>query len=111
MGPDLEWTTQKPADPIELRVYTGADGSFILYEDENDTYAYEKGARAIIPMHWDEANRKLTIGDRQGKFRGMLDRRTFRIVFVGEGHGIGIESSAQADKTVDYAGHAITVAR
>jgi alpha-D-xyloside xylohydrolase len=111
MGPDLEWTTQKPADPIELRVYTGADGSFILYEDENDTYAYEKGARAIIPMHWDEANRKLTIGDRQGKFLGMLDRRTFRIVFVGEGHGIGIESSAQADKTVDYAGHVITVAR
>jgi len=111
MGPDLEWTTQKPADPIELRVYTGADGSFTLYEDENDTYAYEKGARAMIPMHWDEANRKLTIGDRQGKFRGMLDRRTFRIVFVGEGHGIGIESSAQADKTVDYAGHAITVAR
>jgi len=111
MGPDLEWTTQKPADPIELRVYTGADGSFTLYEDENDTYAYEKGARAMIPMHWDEANRKLTIGDRQGKFRGMLDRRTFRIVFVGEGHGIGIESSAQADQTVDYAGHAITVAR
>jgi alpha-D-xyloside xylohydrolase len=111
MGPDLEWTIQEPADPIELRVYTGAEGSFTLYEDENDTYAYEKGARAVIPMHWDDANRKLTIGDRQGKFPGMLDRRTFRIVFVGEGHGIGIEPSAQADKTVDYAGHAITVAR
>ena len=111
MGPDLEWAAQKPADPIELRIYTGADGSFTIYEDENDTYAYEKGARATIPMQWDDANRKLVIGDRQGQFPGMLAHRTFRIVFVGEGHGVGIEPSAQVDKIVDYAGEAITVAR
>jgi alpha-D-xyloside xylohydrolase len=111
MGPDLEWATQKAADPIELRIYTGADGSFTIYEDENDTYAYEKGARATIPMQWDDANRKLVIGDRQGQFPGMLAHRTFRIVFVGEGHGVGIEPSAQVDKIVDYAGEAITVAR
>jgi alpha-D-xyloside xylohydrolase len=111
MGPDLEWATQKPADPIELRIYTGADGSFTVYEDENDTYAYEKGARATIAMEWDDANRKLVIGDRQGQFPGMLAHRTFRIVFVGDGHGVGIEPSAQVDKIVDYAGEAITVAR
>jgi alpha-D-xyloside xylohydrolase len=111
MGPDLEWAAQKPADPIELRIYTGADGTFTLYEDENDTYAYEKGARATIPVQWDDANRKLTIGNRQGKFPGMLDRRTFRIVFVGEDHGVGIEPSAHPDNTVDYVGQAITIAR
>jgi alpha-D-xyloside xylohydrolase len=111
MGPDLEWATQKPANPIELRIYSGADGGFTLYEDENDTYAYERGVHATIPLQWDDANRKLTIGDRQGKFPGMLDRRTFRIVFVGEEHGVGIEAPAQPDKTVDYAGQAITIAR
>jgi alpha-D-xyloside xylohydrolase len=111
MGPDLEWATQKPANPIELRIYSGADGGFTLYEDENDTYAYERGVHATIPMQWDDANRKLTIGDRQGKFPGMLDRRTFRIVFVGAEHGVGIEPLAQPDKTVDYAGQAITIAR
>ena len=111
LGPDLEWTTQRPADPIELRVYTGADGSFTLYEDDNETYGYEKGARAIIPMHWDDTNRKLTIGDRHGKYPGMRESRTLRIVFVGENHGTGIEPSAQADKTVEYGGHTITVAR
>ena len=26
MGPDIQWSTEKPADPIELRVYRGADG-------------------------------------------------------------------------------------
>ena len=35
MGPDVEYTTEKAADPIELRVYTGADGDFTLYADEN----------------------------------------------------------------------------
>ena len=45
----------RPADPIELRIYPGADGDFNLYEDEGDSYRYEKGAHAIIPIHWDDA--------------------------------------------------------
>jgi alpha-D-xyloside xylohydrolase len=111
LGPDLEWATQRPADPIELRIYTGADGNFTLYEDENDTYAYEKGVHAIIPIQWNEATSRLTLGDRQGTFPGMLDHRTFRIVFVREDHGTGIEPSAQPDRAVDYTGKAITIAR
>jgi alpha-D-xyloside xylohydrolase len=42
-GPEKEWSTQKPEDPIELRIYPGADGAFTLYEDENDNYNYESG--------------------------------------------------------------------
>lgn len=109
MGPDIEFSTQKPADPIELRVYPGADGDFTLYEDENDNYDYEKGVRATIPFHWDDARRTLTIGAREGKFPGMLESRTFRVVFVGEGHGIGIDPSDQPDKIVQYSGQPVTV--
>ena len=54
LGPDEEWSTQKPADPIELRIYRGANGDFTLYEDENDNYNYEKGVYATIPFHWDD---------------------------------------------------------
>ena len=72
MGPEEEWSTQKTPDPIELRIYRGADGDFTLYEDENDNYNYEKGAYATIPFHWDEAAQTLTIGDRKGHFPGML---------------------------------------
>ena len=50
LGPEIEWSAQKPADPIELRVYRGADGDFTLYEDENDNYNYEKGVYATIPL-------------------------------------------------------------
>jgi alpha-D-xyloside xylohydrolase len=109
MGPDVEYAAEKPADPIELRVYAGAGGDFTLYEDENDNYDYEKGVYATIPMHWDDAARSLTIGARQGRFPGMLESRTFRVVFTGEGHGVGIGQTAQPDKVVQYSGQPVTV--
>ena len=99
MGPDLEYADQKAADPIELRVYRGADGSFELYEDENDTYNYERGQRATIPMKWDENAKTLTIGARVGSFPGMLASRTFRVVFDGGGPA----------KTVQYSGRPVSV--
>jgi alpha-D-xyloside xylohydrolase len=109
LGPDEEWSTEQPADPIELRIYRGADGDFTLYEDENDNYNYEKGAYATIPLHWDDAAKTLTIGDRKGQFPGMLESRSFRVVFVSENHGVGTNSADEADKVVQYSGRQITV--
>jgi alpha-D-xyloside xylohydrolase len=111
MGPDVEYATEKPADPMELRVYSGADANFTIYEDENDNYNYEKGDRATIRIDWDDVGRRLTIGERQGQFPGMLKARTFRIVFVGDNHGNGIEPTAQSDKTVDYSGKSVIITR
>jgi alpha-D-xyloside xylohydrolase len=109
MGPDIQYSTEKPADPIELRIYAGADGSFTLYEDENDNYNYEKGVHATIPLTWNDATHTLTIGAREGKFPGMLETRTFRVVFVSKDHGAGIAPTENADKVVKYAGEPITV--
>src|SRR5258708_29972416 len=109
LGPEMEWSTEKPADPIELRIFPGADGDFTLYEDENDNYNYEKGKYATIPMHWDSERSTLTIGDRKGEFQGMLKQRTFRVVFVHNGHGDGVASTDEADKVVTYAGTKLEV--
>jgi alpha-D-xyloside xylohydrolase len=111
LGPDIEYSDEKPADPIELRVYPGANGEFTLYEDENDNYNYEKGAHAVIPITWDETSHTLTIGNRSGNFPGMLSDRTFHIVFVGPAHGIGGALTQNADKTVTYIGRKLTVTR
>jgi alpha-D-xyloside xylohydrolase len=80
-----------------------------LYEDENDNYNYERGVYATIPIQWDEARNTLTIGARKGKFPGMLETRTFRIVFVAQDHGTGIGPTAQPDKVVEYSGSPVTV--
>jgi len=59
--------------PLEIRIYRGADGDFTLYEDENDTYNYEKGAYATVGFHWDDAKQTLTIGERKGAFPGIAE--------------------------------------
>jgi len=109
MGPEKEWSIEKAEDPLEIRVYRGANGGFTLYEDENDGYNYEKGVYATIPFHWDNGKHTLTIGDRKGEFPGLLAERTIHIVFVGENHGAGILPEAKPDKTVRYSGKQLTV--
>jgi alpha-D-xyloside xylohydrolase len=109
LGPVVQYANEKPADPIELRVYRGADGAFMLYEDEGDNYNYERGVFATIPLIWNEAKQTLTIGARKGKFPGMLKERTFRVVFVDENHGIGGGETENADAIVKYAGKTMTV--
>ena len=109
LGPDVAYAGEKIADPIEIRVYRGANGRFTLYEDENDNYDYEKGAQATIPFIWDDAARTLTIGDRVGSYPGMPQNRTFKIIFVAENHGGGEGLSESADKSVAYSGKKVLV--
>jgi alpha-D-xyloside xylohydrolase len=62
----------------------------------------------VIPMHWDDAKQTLTIGERTGKFPGMLETRTFRVVLVSENHGAGITAGEPVDKVISYGGKLIT---
>jgi alpha-D-xyloside xylohydrolase len=110
LGPEIEYADQKPGDPIELRVYSGADGSFDLYEDEGDNYDYEKGAHAIIPIKWSQKNRTLTIGDRAGTYPGMPEEIKFNVVWVSKGHGVGEGVEARSDASVVYKGISVSVA-
>ena len=107
-GPAIQYATQTN-DPVELRIYRGADGSFTLYEDENDNYDYESGSYATIPITWNEAMQTLTIGARQGSFHGMLTNRTFNVVWVSSGHGAGIPDTATPDQVVSYSGNAVQI--
>jgi alpha-D-xyloside xylohydrolase len=108
MGPYLQYATEKAADPLEIRVYSGADAGFVLYEDENDTYNYEEGKYSTIEMKWDEAAKTLTIKAREGEFPGMLENRTFNIVWVSAKNGKGIEPG-KPNEVIQYSGNVISV--
>ena len=82
MGPEMEWSDEKPAEMIHLYIYAGRNGQFELYEDEGTNYNYEKGAYSTINIQYDDANKTVTIGERKGKFEGMLKKRQFNIVLV-----------------------------
>jgi len=106
LGPVIEYAGQA-ADPIELRVYPGADADFTLYEDQGDNYSYEQGAHSTIPIHWDDARRTLTIGARQGSFPGMPAAHDFNVVIVSAGHGVGGDATPSPDTTIHYSGAAV----
>ena len=89
VGPDMQWSDEKPADVIDVYVYQGADGKFTLYEDENVNYNYEKGACSTIDFSYDDSAGVLFIGERRGSFPGMLMERTFNIIPVSR-NGKGI---------------------
>ncbi|HEY7375989.1 MAG TPA: TIM-barrel domain-containing protein [Polyangia bacterium] len=105
-GPELQYTDEKPADPITLFVYAGRDGAFTLYEDDGVSTGYEKGAFATIPLRWDDARRTLTIGKREGGFPGMLARRTFQVVVIRRDRPVPFSFAPTPDRTVVYTGDA-----
>jgi len=107
-GPPIQYAAQS-VDPMEIRVYRGANGSFTLYEDENDNYNYESGSYATIPFTWNDTTQTLTIGARQGSFPGMLTNRTFRIVWVSSAHGAGVPNTTVADNVVAYTGTTVQI--
>ena len=102
MGPLIQYAGQS-ADPLEIRIYRGAGGAFTLYEDEGDSYDYEKGKYSEIPLRWNDTTQQLTIAARKGSFKGMLTHRTFHIVLVDANHGGGVEIS-QPNQTVSFNG-------
>ena len=107
-GPDIEWTDQKSADRLHLYVYAGRDADFTLYEDDGVSYDYESGAFSTIPIHWDDAARKLTVGERSGVYEGMSAERTFTVVVVDPSSPATFSPSAPGCE-VAYTGSRITV--
>ena len=83
-GPDVQYSSERPWDDLEIRIYPGADATFTLYEDEGDNYNYERGQFTEITFHWNDTARTLTIGQRRGQYKGMLQQRQFRIVIAGQ---------------------------
>jgi alpha-D-xyloside xylohydrolase len=109
LGPENEYAEQNADEPMELRIYRGADGTFDLYEDSGDSYDYEKGQHSVVPIHWDDKSSTLTIGARQGSFPGMARQRRFNIVFVGQDHGAGEAASASFDREITYDGKEVRI--
>jgi alpha-D-xyloside xylohydrolase len=106
----MQYTSEKPMDTLEIRIYTGADGQFTLYNDEGNNYNYEKGKYTVIPFKWNEGQQTLTIDKQQGGYEGALKKCVLNIVWVNESNGKGIEISPKA-KSVVYTGERITVGR
>ena len=107
LGPEMQWSDEKPAEDIRLYVYAGSDATFKLYEDDGLTYGYEKGAYAVIPISWSDSARTLTIGSREGEFPGMLKDRKFTVIVVDPEHPAPYNPDAKGT-VLEYSGEAVS---
>ena len=98
MGRDLQYCNEKPWDEMTLTVYPGNNTTFTLYEDEGDGFGYQQGEYTEIPMTWNDRSHTLTIGERKGSFKGMLNNRTFIVKLVNG-----------TSRTVTYRGKKVSV--
>ncbi len=108
MGPQLQYAMEKPMDPIELRIYRGANGSFTIYEDDGETYSYERGEYNLIHIEWKENEQKLVIDEKVRGYLGAPREKIFHIVWVRKGRGTGLEM-AKPDLIVHYKGRKVVI--
>jgi len=86
---------------LEVFVYPGHNVSFLLYEDEGESYRYEHGRYSTISMKWNENSKTLTLGKRQGKFSEMPISRQFKIILVGSAGGSAFDQNSVSLITYD----------
>lgn len=109
IGPAVQYATEKKWDNLEIRIYPGANAQFVLYEDENDNYNYEKGVYSTISFNWEDKKKTLTIDDRKGSFPGMIESRKFNIVMVSNPKAAGESTVGVAGKVISYTGKKLVV--
>jgi len=61
LGPVKQYTGEKVAGPLSISIYPGADGHFLLYEDDGESFRYRDGEWMGIQMEWNDARRVLAL--------------------------------------------------
>lgn len=79
LGPVKPYADARSDEPLEIRVYPGADGSFELYDDEGDGFGYQRGRYATVRFAWHDERGVLEIGSRQGRFPSMPVKQKLRL--------------------------------
>lgn len=75
----VQYVAQDDGSEMTLSVYAGKDAEFLLYEDDNETYAYERGGYSAIQMKWNNTHRTFTLFAPTGKMSPKLKNRKFKI--------------------------------
>lgn len=86
---------------MDIIVYSGADASFTLYEDDNETYDYEKGMYSAIDIIWDDVRGILKFSEPKGEFSPCLEKRKFNVKVLYGSPG-GTVSASSREVEYDY---------
>jgi alpha-D-xyloside xylohydrolase len=107
-GAAVQYSDERPMEELTLYIYAGSDGTFTLYDDDGVTYAYEQGACCHIPLVYDDTERTLTIGEREGSYPTMPTEITFHLRYITPQQPIPF-GDQRPTSTVRYTGTPLTV--
>jgi alpha-glucosidase/alpha-D-xyloside xylohydrolase len=79
MGPVRQYTAEKVDGPLEIRVYPGANGNFLLYEDDGSSFDFKQGAWMGVQMTWHDGRKTLALQLAAGSRMLPPARRELRI--------------------------------
>lgn len=82
-GPVRQHVDEQPCPPLTVTVYSGADGTFIWYDDAGDGYGYEQGECARVTLTWHDRERMLTLSAREGSWPGMAKETELFVRLAG----------------------------
>jgi alpha-D-xyloside xylohydrolase len=109
MGPVQHYVDEKPDAPLTLLVYPGADGVFILYDDDGVSRKFEQGEFSRIPIAYNDAEGVLAIGGWLGHYAGMPTHRQLIIRWMKDGSGV--DGSDGVSTPIDYDGGPVVIKR
>jgi alpha-D-xyloside xylohydrolase len=96
MAPFATSTFFIPNDHLLVHVYTGADGSFELYEDDGVTERFRTNDESrLTEIQFTEADLGVEIGASEGSFDDAPSSRSYQIVY----HGLSAETPLILDDT------------
>lgn len=83
IDPIRQYTAQEVDEPTTIRIYSGADGAYTLYEDDGNTLDYLEGELSLTEFRWEDASQKLTIkpASNTGSFES-AGSRTFTVELI-----------------------------
>lgn len=94
-GPIKQFTEEKVAGPLTVQIYPGADGEFVLYEDDGKTFDFRRGEWMGLRLRWNDKSRRLTVQLEKGSrmletskkelsVRLMPSKETRTVIFAGK---------------------------
>ena len=88
LGPVKQYTDEPVTGPLTLQIYPGADGRFMVYDDDGSSFAFRTGDWMGLDLRWDDKARRLSIDLAEGsRMRPPLERPLeLRLIPDGKPH-------------------------
>ena len=98
LDPVRQYTAEPVNEPSTIQVYAGANGEFILYDDDGSSMEYAKGQGTWTRLTWDNGSRRLRIAA-DPRTKAPAAKRTFKVRLMPAG----------TEKQVEFTGRAAEV--